>query len=65
MTLEEARLNVGATVIYERPRTPKEEGRIVRVNDTTVFVLYRGDLYPKGTYPEDLTLAYPIQGESR
>lgn len=63
MTLTEARDHVGAGVVY-RPVDQDgyvrgalaEDGTIVRVNDTYVFVLYAGDRVPKATHPNHLTL---------
>jgi hypothetical protein len=59
MTLEEARRHIGSGVVYKpRPGTydSAEDGEIVRVSDSYVFVLYVGDRSAKATRPEDLTL---------
>lgn len=57
MTLDEARAQVGAGVVYRpHPDAPAEDGTITSVNDQYVFVLYVGDRAPKATRAEDLTL---------
>lgn len=58
MTITEARENIGAAVVYRpNPNEPTaEEGDIVRVNDTWVFVRYLGDRTPKATSPHNLEL---------
>lgn len=57
MTIEEAREHVGSGVVYRPYEGAKsEDGTIVRVGTSLVFVLYAGDTTPKGTRPEDLTL---------
>lgn len=63
ITLADARDHIGAGVVY-RPVDQDghvrgalaEDGTIVRVNDTFVFVLYTGDRTPKATHPNHLTL---------
>lgn len=57
MTLDEARAQVGAGVVYRpHPGAPAEDGEIVRVTARWVFVRYRGDTHPKATAAEQLTL---------
>lgn len=66
ITLEEARARIGDGVVYRpvnqwgrpAPGTRPEDGVIVRVNDTYVFVLYRGDTTAKATHPNHLTFAF-------
>ena len=57
MTLDECRQHIGAGVVY-RPngRAVSEDGVIVRVNDSYVFVRYWGRETPSATRPEDLVL---------
>lgn len=58
MTLDEARDAIGAMVMY-RPGGYdhlKDYGVVCSVNDTYVFVQYKGDPGSKATRPEDLTL---------
>ena len=59
VTLDEARANIGAGVVYRRPYCPAEDGVITGVSSTSVFVRYC-DQHPgadgKATAPEDLTL---------
>jgi hypothetical protein len=52
ITLEEARHNIGALVVYRSGII--EEGTITSVGSENVFVRYRGDLHSKATRPEDL-----------
>ena len=55
MTLQEARDNIGAWVVYEPYQgCEKETGIITSVNDTYVFVKYGNDLHSKATRPENL-----------
>lgn len=57
MTLEEARKNIGAWVVYRpHPELPAEYGEIVLVNDTYVFVRYTGDRGTKATHPSKIEL---------
>lgn len=57
MTLEEARANIGAGVVYQPyPMAHSEEGTIVRVTDRFAFVRYSGEFSPKATAVESLTL---------
>lgn len=57
MTLDEARANIGAGVVYQPyPEAAREDGAIIRVTDRYVFVHYRGDAGPKATAAECLTL---------
>ena len=57
MTLDEARQNIGAGVVYEPSSGGyREDGDIVSVNDRFVFVRYVGDRSAKATSPENLTL---------
>lgn len=59
MTLDEARQHIGWGVVYNpQPETydSAEEGEIVHVGGSYVFVLYRGDRVPKATRAEDLRL---------
>lgn len=49
----------GDPVVYRagHPGAAAEDGEVVRVGRTgIVFVLYRGDLTPKATDPDDLEL---------
>lgn len=62
MTLEEARVNVGRTVVYwPIPTEPPslEVGVITSVNDTFVFVRYGADVGSKAAMPDDLQLEFP------
>lgn len=44
--------NPGDAVVYRaNPGARPEDGTVVRVSDTFVFVLYRGDSTPKATSP--------------
>lgn len=58
MTLQEARDNIGALVMYEPypfcPISLREFGYITSVNDTYVFVRYGNDTHSKATRPENL-----------
>ena len=47
----------GDEVIYRPyPESTPEEGIVTQVVDGGyIFVLYRGDVYPKATQPKDLT----------
>lgn len=56
MTLDEARENVGAGVVYRPAHGAAEDGAIVGVNEQYVFVQYVGDRAPKATRSEDLQL---------
>jgi hypothetical protein len=56
VTLDEARQNIGAGVVYKPYPGIAEDGDITGVNETYVLVLYVGDRRPKATRPEDLTL---------
>jgi hypothetical protein len=56
MTLDEARDHIGDGVTYYPAGQPIEDGVIVGVSSTMVFVRYRGDQTAKATRPEDLTL---------
>lgn len=57
MTLDEARANIGAGVVYRPyPGAQAEDGAIIRVSARYVFVHYRGDTGPKATAAECLTL---------
>ena len=53
MTLDEAREHIGAYV-----GAKVEDGQIVRVGTSLVFVLYVGDRTPKGTRAEDLRMTW-------
>lgn len=55
ITLDEARQHIGAAVVYDPGYGPKEDGIIVRVNDSYVFVWYGIDDV-KATRPSDLVL---------
>lgn len=57
MTLDEARRNVGARVVYTGGARP-EYGVIESVNDSFVFVRYFGGGV-KATYSTDLAFAVP------
>lgn len=46
----------GQSVVYRSGTTDQEEGYVVRTNERYVFVLYRGDLTPKATSADDLSL---------
>jgi hypothetical protein len=55
MTLDEAAANIGRNVVY---RPLGEEGVITSVNNSYVFVRYRGDLVAsKATCADDLFLS--------
>jgi len=56
MTLEEARQNIGAGVVYCPDGAAREDGTIVAVSSAYVFVQYVGDRGSKATAPEHLTL---------
>ena len=60
MTLEQAKNNVGAWVIYKPfdvcSDDQKEIGVITSVNDRYVFVRYGNKLHSEATNPEDLTI---------
>lgn len=56
MTLDEAQRNIGAGVVYRPHPGHAEDGDIVSVNDSVVFVRYVGDRTAKATYPEDIEL---------
>jgi len=64
MTLDEARVHVGAGVVYNPGHGAREDGEIVAVSDLYVFVRYTGDRTPKATPPGALTLLAPHQNES-
>lgn len=57
MTLDEARENIGASVVYIGAHDAREYGVISSVRQHFVFVRYGTDDYGKATYPEDLELA--------
>ena len=60
MTLDEARQNIGADVVFRGGASAEDEdGVITSVNDTYVFVRYAGDQHGKATRPEDLVLLTP------
>lgn len=52
MTINEAKANIGVKV--ERRTGILEQGVITSVNDTYVFVRYKGDEHSKATYPDEL-----------
>lgn len=55
ITLDEARLRIGAGVVYRaHPDAQAEDGVIVRVGAPWVFVRYSGDVTPKATAPTQL-----------
>lgn len=55
ITLAQARSRIGAGVVFQpHSQAPREDGEIVRVTDTGVFVKYRGDLDAKLTNASDL-----------
>jgi hypothetical protein len=56
MTLDEARANIGAAVVYSAHPDRREDGTITSVNEQYVFVRYLGDKHSKATMPEDLAL---------
>ena len=58
MTLEDARLNIGRNVLYERPGMDEPERGVIKGVRASgyVFVLYLGDREAKATRPEDLSL---------
>lgn len=57
MTLDEARQNIGADVVFRGgASTEDENGVITSVNDTYVFVRYSDGWSSQATRPEDLTL---------
>lgn len=55
MTLDEARENIGAGVVYDPGHGTREDGVIVRVSQQYVFVRY-GHSSIKATPAEKLTL---------
>lgn len=60
MRLAEAREHIGQDVIYHRPSGGEDQyGVIVDVGDVFVYVRYDRADPPKGTSPEQLTLAPP------
>ena len=63
ITIEQARVNIGRSVVYRRPWCETEQGAITSVSETSVFVRYLGDMHSKGTCPEDLDWLTP-GGES-
>lgn len=56
MTLDEARANIGAGVVYRPHPGRVEEGVITSVGVRFVFVQYWDDAWSKATAPEQLTL---------
>lgn len=51
-------------VVYRaHPGAPAEDGEVVRVGERYVFVLYRGDLHPKATNPEQLEPLTPVYAD--
>ena len=61
MTLDEARAHIGAGVIYDPGYgQTKEDGTIVSVSKSLVFVTYVGDRGPKATYAQDLRLLVDV-----
>ena len=56
LTLEEARHNIGSGVVYCPEHGPREDGVITSVGACYVFVRFAGDVTPKATPPEALTL---------
>jgi hypothetical protein len=54
LTLDECRRAIGRKVAYRAHGLPPEEGEIVRVTDSYVFVHYGTDAQAKATQPEDL-----------
>lgn len=56
MTLDEARANIGAGVVYRPYPDDTADGKIVRVSDRWVFVRYQGSETPRATSAEQLAL---------
>lgn len=56
MTIDEAKRNIGAGVVYSPEHGQREDGVITSVSDRLVFVRYRGDSGSKATHPGDLKL---------
>lgn len=57
ISLEQARANVGAGVVYQaHAGAEREDGEITSVNDRYVFVRFRGDTGSKACSAEDLEL---------
>jgi hypothetical protein len=54
MTIEEAKSLLGAGVVYKNGNGSREDGVITSVNNTWVFVRYRGDNHSKATDPSQL-----------
>lgn len=57
ITLEQARDNLGARVVYRSPGRPPEQGVITEVGRQYVFVHYKGDQSAKATAPDLLDWA--------
>lgn len=57
ITLDEARRNIGESVIYTQPHGVKtEDGVITSVGPQFVFVRYGNDRRSKATHPDNLEL---------
>lgn len=56
MTLEQAKDNINARVVYRPGDGRPERGVIVSVRSGWVFVRYHGDTIAKATRPKDLEL---------
>jgi hypothetical protein len=61
VTIDEARANIGAGVVYRPIPGQTKDGVITSVNARFVFVHYWGDARPKATAPEQLTLLTPAR----
>lgn len=66
MTLDEARHHVGDAVVYDDGHSPPQDGTIVRVGPTYVFVRYgHNDASIQSTPPERLTLLADSLGKEK
>ena len=54
ISIEDARNRIGDGVVYHAGGPAPEDGVITSVNDTYVFVRYRGDFGSKATHPAQL-----------
>lgn len=62
MTIEEAKHNIGAHVVYRSGII--KHGVITSANDWYVFVRYTGDSHSKATNARDLTFAQFVKSPS-
>lgn len=56
MTLEQARENIGAQVVYTSRHGARDWGQISSVGQTYIFVKYQGSAQAQATPPELLSL---------